>query len=478
MTPQRVRRISGLVVALAAVTACPATGQTGDIVPREDGTKTYLFRSLLKFAGVEPLESLPRGDTSGVVLVLFGRIDTSTVNWSRRVLADGGAVLIATDSSLHLGQFTMPSSGLLLGAGPVEAVAPTPETCFQNDPAMPFLNTPDVSFENPDLARMVSLRQVATNTPNALSPDRGQLTGFLNTPLAMFPANCRFTDGRRLPSRAVAVTNDPVRNRTGAVAAVYADKSIFTNQMLLARGTDNFAYAYFLARYLATGPTGDRKRTRCLFVEDGEVKTDFDTIPLITPESHLPPSPPVPPIEQLQDKITDAANAALDDLQTRDVMGRAVANQFNRIAPVLAAVVAAFVTLVLLRRVWAARHHPEFTTPPPSGAADGTPLDRRRQDVLRSNDVYEPLREHLRGLFARWGGPDGGPDLPPVETSTTAADRRVLLAKLRRLWEIAHGETPVAVPFVRWKELEPMIESVTHAAEAGRWRFARPGGAA
>ena len=98
--------------------------------------------------------------------------------------------------------------------------------------------------------------------------------------------------------------------------------------------------------------------------------------------------------------------------------------------------------------------------------------------VLRANDLYEPLREHLRNLFARWGRPGGGPDLPPVESAGGPADRRLLLAKLRKLWEIAHGEVPVAIPFVRWKELEPMIESVSAAADAGRWRFAGAGGAA
>jgi hypothetical protein len=251
--------------------------------------------------------------------------------------------------------------------------------------------------------------------------------------------------------------------------------------MLVARGTDNFAYAYYLTRYLTTGPSGDRRRTKCLFVENGEVMTakDFDLGPL--EGGQLPPTPPVPvpSLEQLQDKITDAGDAALDELQTRDVFGRGIANNFDRIAPVLAVVAAVFATLVLLRRSWAARHQPELTPLPPAAAdPDRSPLDERRQEVLRSNDVYEPLREHLRGLFARWGRPDGGPDLPAVEVAGGAADRRLLLARLRKLWEIAHGGTPVVIPFVRWKELEPMIDSVARAADAGRWRFAQPGGVA
>jgi hypothetical protein len=468
--------------------AQPADGRGGGQVPLDDADQTYLFRGLLKYAGFKPIsgrDQIDREIDGNTLLVLFGALDRppqgATLTTSSLVaytLQQGGSVLIATDQPTRL---NMPFGDGLVEITGRTVLGPKPRA-YLEDPGMPFLVPTKSFFPDPHLSRMTELPRVATNQPSSFGEHRSDR--FTIVPIAEFPPGSRSSDGTPLANSTAGFV--AIRPRSAARAVVFPDTGIFTNQMITAPGTDNLAYAYHLANLLAEGADG-KKRTKCLFYENGELRSDFEDL-LKTP------APPMPSLEKLQEKLVDAADRAIDVVQTRDSLGRAVANAFPHIAPVLATIVAALIALVLVRRTWAARHDPDSSPGPKTLGSDAhKTLDFRRVEILRANDVYEPLREHLRAQFARWGMPAGGPEMPPIVVSgappdlgripvrvrgTSAADVRLLTGKVRKLWEIAYGDVPVAVPFVRWKELEPMIAFVARAADAGRWRFAEPGGAA
>src|SRR5207248_9678158 len=79
----------------------------------------------------------------------------------------------------------------------VRSVNPTPKTCFNGQRDMPFLAAPRQRFTNPDLARMVLWPGVATNGPSSFSIRGGE--SYLDTPLALFPPDCRHADDLRRP---------------------------------------------------------------------------------------------------------------------------------------------------------------------------------------------------------------------------------------------------------------------------------------
>jgi hypothetical protein len=474
-----------LVLGIAAVAALAFLPDVARAQPARRGGSppigqepdTTLFRGLLRYVGFKPIDQAADArDDADTLLVLFGSVathadDRSATSLANRILRNGGAVLVATDQKTNLDGLLGQNARLWISGRPVEADESSRDSCLGGLRQMPYLAPPPGAPEDLYLARMAQLQHVATNVPSVFD-GRPDVPGWYSArPFGILPPGCRYGDGRteRVEYRVVGLSITPI-DQAGR-ATVFTDAGIFTNQMLTAKGTDNLAYSFYLAKYLADRPDGT-KRTKCLFYENGELRRDFEDL-LKTP------APPMPSLEKLQEKLVDTADRALDELQTRDTLGRAVGDSFPRIAPVLATIAAAFVALVLLRRTWAARHDADNSPAPRghAGSRERKALDFRRAEILRTNDVYEPLREHLRAQFARWGMPSGGPEMPPI-VARAALDKRLVTAKLAKLWEIAYGEVPVAVPFVRWKELEPMVAFVARAAEAGRWPFADQGGGA
>lgn len=478
---------STLALALVSIAVCPAFAvvpEPGGAAPAApfppgDAAKTSLFRSLLKFSGLEPVKAVEEAENGDVVLVFFGRLGSPFPDWpaatlSRTVVGRGGSVLIATDRAADLRGFIPGVDEFGITGHPVTCREKS--ACLAGLPGMPFI-IPTPSPDNPGLRWTAQLSRVATNGPSSFALLPSGNNDYRVEVLGRLPDECRYAgNGQQLQTHAAAIS--VTRPGAAGMAHVYTDPGIFTNELLTAKGTDNLAYAYHLATHLIGGPDGSAKRTKCLFIENGVVVDDFDDS-FFQPARVPPLSPPVPSLEQIQDKLTDAVDRTLAGVQDRDVLGRAVARSFDRVVPILAVVAAALALVFVLWRSWAARHTPEPLPAPRAGAdAGGSLLDDRRQAILRANDVYEPLREHLRALFAHWGQAAGGPSLPPVDVPGGGADRRLLESKLGKLWEFAYGDVPTAVPFARWKELEPMIEFVTRAADAGRWRFAGQGGAA
>src|SRR5262249_50964145 len=121
------------------------------------------------------------------------------------------------------------------------------------------------------------LNRIATNTPAFLRVDWGER---IAAPRARFPNGCSLgpLQRTRLPKDALFAAGGellfPGINRPLARFLAMADHSVFINQMLIEPGTDNLELTYRIIEYLQ----GPNKRKKCIFVEDGKLVEEFDTL--------------------------------------------------------------------------------------------------------------------------------------------------------------------------------------------------------
>jgi hypothetical protein len=261
----------------------------------------------------------------------------------------------------------------------------------------------------------------------------------------------------------------------GGRAVVLAGNAVFRNRLLAGTFADtradtgNLEFAAHVVSWLR--PPGDGPLP-CLFLENGRPADRFDEVDYSAAAAPPVPAPPPPTASdflrpEVQQKLTDAANEAIDRVQTADRLGGLLARpqRFATAMRLALAVAGLFVAVALVRRARAARAAPPPDPPPPPTA--GGVLARRREERLRGGDHSAAVREFLIELFRRHGLPldehRHPRRLPPVEADPD------IRRQLRTLWEAAYAPPPVS--FSRWKELEPMVEAVRAAGAAGRWRF-------
>jgi hypothetical protein len=260
-----------------------------------DGTE--LFRALLDRKGIKPikqqeLRNLRRYDD--VIVIILGEQRVSNIgqpiDYGHAAIGNGGAALVATDTSLNLDWAAIGGRGQarIVGA-PVECTAPD-EVLAVRDPddppgaaPKPLPNCPYVvpvfspvprtapHRDTPAGAIFRDLTRVATNSPGYITAE--QLAGEFRFSLARFPEN---TFSLRMPLRqhwfAVGGTGDGAFNDYRFLAM--ADHSVFINQMLIEPGTDNLELTYRTIDFLH----GPQQRKRCLFIENGRVVENFDTL--------------------------------------------------------------------------------------------------------------------------------------------------------------------------------------------------------
>ena len=438
-------RVSLVVLALIAR---PAVAQ--DPLPNGGGE---LFRGVLHRLGYTPVagaEPPPR------VVVVFGEPSGfSEPAVYQRVLGGGGSVLIAADRFRQLsnslpGRPAVALDGELVTTKPVrlegsgQFVEVVRATASRHGLTVPEL--------------------VATATPVRRLIRDDTTDPWVGTTLA------RYAGGEPFAVGGVGTPSRPGR------VVVLAGESALSNQLLAGRLLDgpetrNLEFALNLARWLK--PPGDGPTT-CLFLDHGQVITVFDAVdytaalmPLLTP---TPPPLSALLTPEAQAKLADAANEAVDKVQTADRLNAALARgaRFGKTVQWLLGVLALLATVALIRRARAARRpsdavKPTAEPPRPAGA-----FAQRREELLGGGDHTADVREYLVELFRVYGLPldeyRHPKRMPRVEAD--AATRR----RVATLWEVAYGPAPVS--YSRWKELEPMIETVQADAAAGRWRFA------
>jgi hypothetical protein len=249
--------------------------------------------------------------------------------------------------------------------------------------------------------------------------------------------------------------------------------------MLLEPGTENLELTYRVITFLQ----GRNNRTRCLFFENGQLIESFDDLRQAAAKQNQMPIPQVN-LWAIQDKLTDLGNAIFDRLQSNDAHNQLVlGSNRNREAQhhSLAAIMRVFLILLtifgcwfVLRRVWTTRKPTDIPPAPAvAGAPSGPPgvFDRRQKELLRRNNVYEPVRDLVREFFESIGiHGEQTARHPKLVITDVVRKADSLRAAIKDFWRLAYG--PVQVLTVnRWRELEPFFERLRQAHADGKWRF-------
>lgn len=475
-----------LAALLALFVAGSLSAQQPVALPPND-EQTQLFRGLFHFHKIEPesLENLDRGyDYSKLIVVVYGSDPQSravTVA-ARSALANGGAVLVATDSQLQLSAyFPRPADVSVTGK---KVLHTRPSAADQGLPDRPLASPKATGGANP----FAAIGRIATIGPSYLEMG-SRPAGLGLEPVLEFAGGATVSSGGRFIKYAdlfslpfgFATTDGSAASR----CAILADQDVFSNQMIYTSGrerdaTDNLKFANNLVQWLKGSD-----RTKCLFVENGQVVGRFDefeyaAIPL---GPNIPP-PPVPNIDifdrELQQKLADAANQGIDSLQKNDVMNRELLYAFNGPGTLYAvlAVILTFVAYAIVRRkAIAARMRAVFRPIPRDPAMLGPDvpvgsLEHRRLELLRSSDYGPVVRQFVRQLFQERGLPSEytGHTLPQVEIDVRRP--KFLREAIHSLWAVVRTTAPIG--YGRWKQLEPLLAAVRAAAADDRWRFVPP----
>ena len=480
-----------------------AFGQNGSAQPPAppqsvSATGTELFRGLLNYHGVKPLslDEYRDANRADVILILMGRRSPLDFEpgYCSKTLLKGGSVLIAAEEPLALTDLGyLPPEFSQLQITGKRVCSPRADRCFNANSWCPFIvpqpeNIAEQTIRKEervplDPARnlMDGLTRVATNVPSVIrvGPPTSEVE------IGSFPRDCQLESvtGPLLPeqSKLVVASTGPANKPHRLL--VIADTGVFSNQMMAGTSnspTDNLAFANAVTLWLKTNDT----RKKCLFIENGVVITNFDTVkfdnptvPPITPPN-IPDFDPLSP--KFQETFTKVMNDTVGKLQDKDTFNRAILGNFPYDKWLRNAAFGLGVVFLvwLSRRIWNIRHQPDLVPiPKDTGrmASSGKPgsIARRREELLQTGNYTPIVREYLQDLFQAQGFDFNAitplEQLPPV--TITGPDAKTLTAQLRKLWDVAYGPKSRPIIYSRWKELEPMIQAVQHAARDGRWRF-------
>ena len=492
-------RIAGLILLLISGTV---TGQQppAPLIER-DGTE--LLRGLLKFHNIKPVsnpeELLGIENAKLLLIVLEPRSemkDLDLPHLSRRILRDGGGVLLAGNQAMQLDSYFPQRTGIRItgqsvrvNRSPLVEIRPGAPSEMDRfmlknlgvlpDPGWALFAGSNISAIEPNT--------VIVSSPSAYA--RNIYAGFSTN------ATLKNTDVRIPDSLNLAVGS--TGNATPYRSLVFADTSLLRNRLMIeARPdgeplTDNLAFANRLVLWLRG--TGENQATHCIFVENGRLVTDFDGVQFEAGSLNVPPISPdqFPSLtdRNFQRKLTETIDGRLQQWQENDGVSRSIFGnlkedgRFRRVMQGMAIGLAVLVLLVILHRLWKLRHEPKLTELPKDtgqigGRAPAGSVDRRCEELLQTGNHQAVVRDYLRELFAAAGFPrladEEHASRQQCKISGTSA--KTLEGALRILWEAAYGANHSQITYSRWKELEPMIESVRAAVAAGTLQMQRSGG--
>ena len=439
------------------------------------GEGTEVFRALLRHTGIKPVterEALRLTQFDDVILITLGNPNTrqqplGPAQYLQR--ARRGGVLIAADS---FQQITSTEQNQLTIMGDRScALMPLPSIVMRFPALTLSVQLEEYQAHASDLQ---GLNRIATNKPSYIT-----VTGWggdFQYALATFPPNCRSGDfGVPLERNAFFAVggegSDNDWNPSPYRFLVMADHSVFINQMLLEPGTQNLELTYRVIEFLQ----GPNKRNRCLFYEDGRLVDHFDDLGQAFAKQNQQPIPQIN-MGAMQEWLVTQGNQLIDSIQQDDVMNRAVTNAAGlpAVARFFLILATIFACWFVLRRAWGTRKPTDIPPAPAvAGAPSGPPgvFERRQKELLRRNNVYEPVRDLVREFFETFGlHGEQGPKHPKLLISDMVRKPDSLRAAIKDLWKLAYGP-PQVLTVNRWRELEPYFERVRQAHADGKWRF-------
>lgn len=504
-----IRRAFSALLIILAIVAWPAFVSAQE--PKKDDAKkptvpadgTEILQYLLDRARIKPVtvEELRQGLTrfDDVIVISLGNPHAATrggwipISLATHAMQFGGAAMIAADSAVDFRAGNFAADAAIPNGSVYGRLGRTrPASLFLKRDALPFVVPKDPPPNgSPESDLFEGMTRIATNKPSfILNPV--PINAF-RTHLATYPSDCFVFDPRT--GREERVDPDkhlfavggsgwhPNFGRTYRFLTL-ADPSVFINQMMVASDengpVNNLVFAARVVEFLAERDDGGR-RTRCVLYQNGEIVERFDTL-----RSAMQPPLPLPNFQALQEKLTEFVNRTIDNLETKDafnqgLVGREESTRNQNFKWIMRGFLILFLIRIvyyLLKRTWSAKRPPDGPAPPSGGlpsteAGERPPgiFDRRQRELLRRNNLYEPVRVIIREMFHEAGAPaDPGKRLPEVEISDVVTKPDTLVDALTDLWKIAYGPARV-VTVQRWRLLEPLFERVRQAHAEGKWRF-------
>jgi hypothetical protein len=486
------------LVLLAVLLFCttPAFAQNTPHAPNDaiPARGTEIVQSLLKYHGLKPISVNDflgsRTSAAETLVVLVGRLPrendkvaSAIYNWH---LADGGALFIASDQPANFGHLIPGASGM--GIDNNRVICTSPNEVYANDPSRPYAKLTSV----PGFPTV----KLATDSPSLLmTVFRSR---FLNRTIATHPSplfSTRDGDQVALGKEVVfGMRSDP---DLGCRIYAFANRAIIENRMMVLDdskhvtppgmpASGNFLASFFITHDLANGGA---KRTKCLFLEDGQAVMNFDRVSLQAGTPPIPPVQPPIPLKRILDLLAEKMNEQIDKQERKygpdDYFAKQEDNKGRRrwlqwLVPLAIGAVLA-PGIVLLVRGWRTR---KSTVESPrisfADAAALPPTDglmsRRRWDVMDTGGVTEPMREYVRALFEGWGVPSGYAGPMPTFTLTGGNKRfgRAMLVGIEKLWRIAYEHETVSADAHDLVELEATVKTVGDAAAANAWTLTLP----
>jgi hypothetical protein len=471
------------LLALALFAACPGPARAAPRPPFAEDT--HVFRRILcdfKLTALKDVREQLSTDPADTVVVILG--DTKWISqqgssWLTAFVQKGGALLLATDRKPDEGarRELVEVAGVTVNGMSVR--------CWDQNAAgyremdyCPFLRP--VPRSKPDLFRdprkgEAAVLEVATNAPSFLqrepaSPVQLETLAYLPTPW--------WTPD--LPRRPI-VLGLPFAvggERGDGKVLVLADHSIFINQMMLPADNGNVEFTYNCLDWLRTKPDG--RRTKVLFVEDGQVRTDLNV-----PLRNVPIDPAQLPglLYANRNELAAGVEQELARLEGRNALNEGLLDFLaslglseDRLEPfavlLLSVLLVGFTGLRLRTR---GRHRAEAAVLPLVRAAalhvpTAPLLEQRHQALLRGGNVWEAARGLARQWFAA-AGAAGGPAPPRVAVEGGWWERWVMRRRVRRLWRLAYGARPVRVSLRALRRLVGELEELSVALANGSLRL-------
>lgn len=446
-------------VAVFLLTALGTSARAQAVLSSDHGTQ--VFRVILHRLGMTSIDSIDDAthDPSKTLIVMLGRTDTFDHQFRdgglRRYLRAGGAILVATDRATGdplQSQLEFQISGFrveyLGGNSSMVYRGELRECILVQPPTRPLVQSPDVNL-------LKGLKNVATNRPSC----------FLRYPMQRFdpkrcvaelPAQCKYGLDSYM-NFAETPMMFAFADRLGSGRyCVIADHSIFINSMLLQVDNDNIAFTTNIINWL----TENGKRNRVLFVDEGQIRTEFN-INL----DYLDPPLPHP------DVLAPAIDKLIVGLEHDDFFNRTFLSliPLHRIQRGMLFGLTVLLAAVLLYRITAGklRREPQAVRLPDQVESLAEPAipDSTRPREPSVGEIGSAAQELAYRTFHDLLGNDL--NRPPVVHAAGVMARRSWNRRVRFLWQIASGHIGRTMSPTNLKSLTRRLEELRRAVDRG-----------
>jgi hypothetical protein len=470
-------------IVLTAFAAGPAAAQADS---HAFGRGTEYFRFILSQNGAKPLTELEslRDHPGTKALIVFGRTGILKTlcedGFLEDFLKENGRLLVATDwptPDLFNSKIGVQVIGEPWSMPPGYrdyiyrgTLTDCPRVIKYEQTNANLVKTQ--LFDGLTATRRPAVTNIVTNRPSQI----GMIDQYWPVATLFRPGEARGFVGNIPP---------PLRNRVlfGVVGMpwgwwknvlVFADHSMFINDMMAQTDNDNAAFANNVVHWLLA-PDGEERRTDVLFYEDEKIQTEFNA-------SLTYPAPiPVPPLETLVPLVDEAVVALERDNVFNKLLIEASGDWRTVVRTILF-----LLTLVLLAygvyRFLQARYRPDVRVPrlpivlKPAGAGGLTAVEQRHRAVMSQGNLAEAARELAHQAFAGLGLPPTPGTPPPAVTVAGSWWERVrgrrLTRDVRDLWTLATRGPSRRVSPAALEKLDATLRGLTAAVTAGKVRLA------